>query len=70
MRTIEVEAKTVDLAIEKGLQMLGLTADDVEVNVVQKESMLKKAKIEMTTFENFDERAQYLERKITERDSK
>lgn len=66
MRTIEVEAKTVDLAIEKGLQMLGLTADDVEVNVVQKESMLKKAKIEMTTFENFDERAQYLERKKEE----
>ena len=66
MRTIEVEAKTVDLAIEKGLQMLGLTQDDVEINILQKESMLKKAKIEMTTFENFDERAQYLERKKEE----
>ena len=42
MRNIEVSAKTVDMAIEKGLQMLGVERDDVEVKVINEGSMLKK----------------------------
>ena len=52
MRTIEVSAKTVDLAIEKGLQMLEATREQVKINVLEKETMLKKAKIEIVLFES------------------
>ena len=38
MRNIEVSAKTVDQAIEKGLQMLGVNRDDIEVKVIQNPS--------------------------------
>jgi len=60
MRNIEVTAKTVDLAIEKGLQMLGVERDDVEVKVLNEGSMLKKAVVEIYTFANAEEREEYL----------
>ena len=43
MRNIEVSAKSVDQAIEKGMQMLGVNREDIEVKVVSEGSMLKKA---------------------------
>lgn len=57
MRKIIAEAKTVELAIEKGLQMLGATKDQVAIEVLEKETMLKKAKVEITLFETEEERA-------------
>lgn len=60
MRNIKVEAKSVDMAIEKGLQMLGLNRDDVEVEVLSEGSMLKKASVEIYTFANPEEREEYL----------
>lgn len=60
MRNIKVEAKSVDMAIEKGLQMLGLTREDVEVNVLSEGSMLKKASVEIYTFASDEEREEYL----------
>lgn len=60
MRNIKVEAKSVDLAIEKGLQMLGLTREEVEVEVVSEGSMLKKASVEIYTFATPEERQEYL----------
>ncbi len=60
MRNIKVEAKSVDLAIEKGLQMLGLTREDVEVEVISEGSMLKKASVEIYTFASPEERQEYL----------
>lgn len=59
MRNIEVSAKTVDQAIEKGLQMLGVNRDDIEVKVLDEGSMLKKAKVEIFTFANAEEREEY-----------
>lgn len=59
MRNIKVEAKSVDLAIDKGLQMLGLTREDVEVKVLSEGSMLKKASVEIYTFANEEEREEY-----------
>ena len=56
MRTIEVSAKTTELAIEKGLQMLGVEREQVKVNVLEKETMLKKAKVELVLFESEAER--------------
>lgn len=60
MRNIKVEAKSVDMAIEKGLQMLGLNRDDVEVEVLSEGSMLKKAVVEIYTFATPEEREEYL----------
>ena len=56
MRNIEVSAKTVDQAIEKGLQMLGVNREDIEFRVVSEGSMLKKAVVEIFTFANEQER--------------
>ena len=60
MRNIEVTAKTVDQAIEKGMQMLGVNREDIEVKVVSEGSMLKKAVVEIFTFANEEEREEYL----------
>ena len=60
MRNIEVTSKTVDQAIEKGLQMLGVNREDVEIKVVNEGSMLKKAVVEIYTFANVEEREEYL----------
>ena len=59
MRNIEVTAKTVEQAIEKGLQMLGVNKEDIEVNVLNEGSMLKKAVVEIYTFANEQEREDY-----------
>ncbi len=61
MRKIEVSAKTVEQAIEKGLQMLGTARENVEVVVLEKETMLKKAKIEMVIFATPEERVSFNE---------
>ena len=59
MRNIEVTAKTVDMALEKGLQMLGVNREDVEYNVLCEGSMLKKAVVEIFTFANAEEREEF-----------
>ncbi len=59
MRNIEVTAKTVDQAVEKGLQMLGVNKDDIEVKVIAEGSMLKKAVVEIYTFASPEEREEY-----------
>lgn len=60
MRNIKVSAKNVDMAIEKGLQMLGLTREEVEVEILCEGSMLRKAEIEMYTFASQEERDEYV----------
>lgn len=60
MRNIEVTAKTVDQAIEKGMQMLGVNREDIEVKVLNEGSMLKKAVVEIYTFADAEEREEYL----------
>lgn len=63
MRNIEVTAKTVDQAIEKGMQMLGVAREDIDVKVLNEGSMLKKAVVEIYTFANPEEREEYLKNK-------
>ena len=60
MRNIKVEAKTVDQAVDKGLQMLGLSREEVEVKIINEGSMLKKACVEIYTFASQEERDEYL----------
>lgn len=59
MRNIEVTAKTVDQAIDKGLQMLGVEREDIEYKVINEGSMLKKALVEIYTFANPEEREEF-----------
>ena len=68
MRNIKVSAKTVDQAIEKGLQMLSLTREEVEVDILQEGSMLRKAEIEIYTFANQEERDEYLASKANKKE--
>ena len=69
MRTIEVSAKTVDLAIEKGLQMLEATREQVKINVLEKETMLKKAKIEIVLYETEEEKTEALKNAKSEKNA-
>jgi spoIIIJ-associated protein len=59
MRNIEVTAKNVDQAIEKGLQMLGVQREEIEYKVINEGSMLKKAVVEIYTFANDEEREEF-----------
>lgn len=59
MRNIEVTAKTVDQAIDKGLQMLGVDREEIEYKVINEGSMLKKAVVEIYTFANEEERQEF-----------
>lgn len=61
MRKIEVSSTSIDKAIEKGLTLLETTREQVEVKVLEENSMLKKFKIEMVMFESDDERKEYEE---------
>ncbi len=49
MATIIKEAKSVEEAIALGLTQLGLTENDVEIEVVQKGGLLKSAVVKLTT---------------------
>ena len=61
MRKIEVSSTSVEKAIEKGLMLLEATREQVEVKVLEENSMLKKFKIEMILFENDEEKAAFEE---------
>ena len=46
--SVDVEAKTVDQAIEQALKQLGCSYDDVELEIISRGGMLQKAKIKAT----------------------
>ena len=64
MRTIEVSSTSLDKAIEKGLMLLEAEKDKVAVKVLEENKTLKKFKIEMTLFENEDEKKEYEESNV------
>lgn len=66
MRNIEVTAKSVDQALEKGLQMLGVEREEIEYKVINEGSMLKKAVVEIYTFANAEEREEFNKNKKEE----
>lgn len=70
MRNIEVTAKTVDQAIEKGMQMLGLSREEIEVKVLSEGSMLKKAVVEIYTFANDEEREEFKKNNVEKKQVK
>ena len=47
-REIEITAKSVDTAIEEGLEKLGATYGDVDVEIISQGGMFKKAKVKLT----------------------
>ena len=70
MRNIEVTAKTVDQALDKGLQMLGVNREDIEYKVISEGSMLKKAIVEIFTFADESEREEYKKNNATKKEIK
>jgi len=48
VKVIEVQAKTVELAIEEGLETLGCKEEDVSIEIQSQGGMFKKAKIKLT----------------------
>ena len=70
MRNIEVTAKTVDQALDKGLQMLGVNREDIEYKVISEGSMLKKAVVEIFTFADESEREEYKKNNATKKEIK
>lgn len=55
MRKIEVLSTSVEKAIEKGLIMLGASKENVDVKVLEENTILKKVKIEMTVYADGEE---------------
>lgn len=60
MRTIEVSSTSIEKATEKGLMLLDTARENVEIKVLEENATLKKFKIEMTLFDNDEERQEYL----------
>ena len=60
MRTIEVSSTSIEKATDKGLMLLDTTIENVFVKVLEENATLKKFKIEMTLFENEEEREEFL----------
>jgi len=47
-KVLEIQAKTIDEAIADGLEQLGASYDEVEVEVISNGGMFKKAKVKLT----------------------
>lgn len=48
MKSITVSAKTIEKAIEEGLEQLGTTFENVDITVISEGGFLKKATVELT----------------------
>lgn len=51
MKTIEVTGKNLNDAIQNGLSQLGVTLDDVDVEILESGGWFKKAKVRLTVIE-------------------
>lgn len=58
MKSVEISEKTVELAIEKGLQQLDATIDNVETEVLSAGGLFSKAKVRLTIKDSVGEKAQ------------
>jgi len=47
-RSAEVSAKTIDAAIEEAVEKLGVSQDDVDIEIISSGGMFKKAKVKAT----------------------
>lgn len=66
MKSQEYTAKSVDLAIEEGLADLGMSREQVEVEIVNKGGLLSKAKVVLTVKETPGMRAQSFLNRVLE----
>jgi len=48
MKSIEIQSKTIDAAVEEGLEKLGCGYDEVDVEIISNGGMFKKAKVKLT----------------------
>jgi len=47
-KSVEIQAKTIEAAIEEALAELNASYDEVEVDIIQEAGFLKKAKVKVT----------------------
>jgi spoIIIJ-associated protein len=47
-KSIEIQAKTIEAAIEEGLAQLNASYDEVDVDIIQEAGLFKKAKVRIT----------------------
>lgn len=47
-KSIEIQAKTIEAAIEEALAQLGASYDEVDVDIIQEAGFLKRAKVKVT----------------------
>ena len=48
MKSIETQGKTADQAIEIGLYKLGVTRDDVKIEILEQAGLFNKARVRLT----------------------
>lgn len=58
MKSVEMQEKTVELAIEKGLKELGCSLDKVDTEVLSAGGLFSKAKVRLTVKDTVGEKAQ------------
>ena len=57
MKSIETQGKTVDQAIEIGLYKLGLTREDVKIDILEQAGLFNKARVRLTIGTSSEEEA-------------
>ena len=57
MKSIETQGKTVDQAIEIGLYKLGLTRDDVKIDILEQAGLFNKARVRLSVNTTSEEEA-------------
>ncbi|MCL2586797.1 MAG: KH domain-containing protein [Firmicutes bacterium] len=48
LKSIEIQAKSVEMALEEGLEKLGVQMGDVDIEILSQGGMFKKAKVKLT----------------------
>jgi len=57
MKSIETQGKTVDQAIEIGLYKLGVTRDDVKIEILEQAGLFNKARVRLSLGTSSEEEA-------------
>lgn len=70
MKTIEATGKKLDDAIKSGLAELGVTLDEVDVEIIESGGWFKKAKVRLTVIEEEEEISFKTEAKVEKEEKK
>lgn len=66
-KSVVKKASTIDLAVEEAVKELGVSIEDVDVNVISKGGLLKKAEVEVTVKETILDKVEELVNNILQK---